>query len=59
MTPEIRQELLAHAASRGLRYGDAITMARRNGWSAQELLHLARNPPPNAPPPGTPTPAAQ
>jgi hypothetical protein len=49
MTQEIRQELLAHAASRGLSYADAIGMAKRNGWTAPDLLHLARNPPPNAP----------
>ena len=42
MTPEIRAELLDHAAKRGLNYEASINLAKSKGWDAAMLLTVAR-----------------
>ena len=42
MTPELRTEIQAHAAARGITYQDAINLATRQGWDALTLVQAAR-----------------
>lgn len=42
ITDELRVELQAHAAARGITYQDAINLAKRQGWDALTLVEAAR-----------------
>ena len=52
MTQAIAKEIRNEAAKRGMTLGDAITLAQRQGWGAEQLLKVARMMP--APPAATP-----
>lgn len=52
MTPEIRAELTHHAHQRGITYEAAVDLARRQNWSATDVLHVARSTAPGPPPEG-------